>query len=46
MHERSEAFCDMPQSRPVRAAALDRLHRALLEDLLEEFHIEGLSEEE
>jgi 2-haloacid dehalogenase len=25
---------------------LDRLHRALLEDLLTEFHIEGLSEEE
>src|SRR5271165_1064643 len=25
---------------------LDHLHRALLEDLLEEFHIEGLSEEE
>src|SRR5258708_19090744 len=25
---------------------LDHLHRALLEDLLKEFHIEGLSEEE
>jgi 2-haloacid dehalogenase len=37
---------EMVRKREMPWTNLDHLHRALLEDLLKEFHIEGLSEEE